>query len=85
MFLEKLWLGISTGYYLNKSSQDEFSSQKIDEKTMRVRPRFSWEIHRYITLDGAYEYVYVDDNADNTNTDRNTVYLQVKFAYPVIE
>jgi hypothetical protein len=84
-FLEKLWLGISAGYYLNKSSQEEFASEEIDEKTMRVRPRFSWEIHRYVTLDGAYEYVYVDDNADNTNTDRNTVYLQVKFSYPVID
>ena len=84
-FLEKLWLGVSAGYYLNKSSQEEFSEEEIDEKTMRVRPRFSWEIHRYVTLDGAYEYVYVDDSADDTDTDRNTVYLQVKFAFPVIE
>ena len=84
-FLEKLWLGISAGYYLNKSSQEEFAQQKIDERTMRVRPRFNWEIHRYVSLEGAYQYVYVDDDVDNTDTDRNMVYLQVKFSYPVIE
>ncbi|MGD8344273.1 MAG: outer membrane beta-barrel protein, partial [Desulfobacterales bacterium] len=84
-FLEKLWLGISGGYYLNKSSQDEFAQDEIDERTVRVRPRFNWEIHRYVSLEGAYEYIYVDDNADDTDTDRHNVYLQVTFAYPVIE
>ena len=83
--LEKLWLGVSAGYYLNKSSQDEFAQDEIDERTMRVRPRFNWEIHRYVFLEGAYEYVHVDDNADNTDSDRHKVYVQVKFAYPVIE
>ena len=84
-FLEKLWLGVSAGYYLNESSADEFAAEKIDEETLRVRPYFNWGIHRYVSLEGAYEYVYVDDNTDNTDTDRNQVYLQVKFAYPVIE
>jgi hypothetical protein len=83
--LEKLWPGISAGYYLNKSSHDEFASDKIDEQTVRVRPRLSWEINRYVSLEGAYEYVHVKDNEDNTDTDRNTVYLQVTFAYPVID
>jgi hypothetical protein len=83
--LEKLWPGISAGYYLNKSSRDEFASDKIDEQTVRVRPRLSWEISRYVSLEGAYEYVYVKDNEDNADTDRNSVYLQVTFAYPVID
>ena len=52
---------------------------------MRVRPHFDWEIHRYVSLEGAYEYIYLDDNADDTDTDRHNVYLQVTFAYPVIE
>ena len=84
-FLEKLWLGVSTGYYLNKSSEEEFAEDEIDEKTVRVRPYFNWGIHRYVSLEGAYEYVYADDNADNTDTDRNQVYLQVKFSYPLID
>jgi hypothetical protein len=84
-FLEKLWLGISAGYYLNKSSEEEFAQNEIDEKTVRVRPGFDWEIHRFVSLDGAYEYVYTDDNADNTDTDRHKVYVQVKFSYPVID
>ena len=84
-FLEKLWLGITAGYYLNKSSQEEFAEEEIDEKTARVRPRFNWDIHRYVSLEGAYEYVYVDDAAEDTDTDRNTVYLQVKFSYPIID
>jgi len=84
-FLEKLWLGFSAGYYLNKSSKDEFAEEEIDEKTVRVQPRFSWEVHRYVALEGAYQYVYVDDNTDNTDTDRNQVYLQVKFSYPLID
>jgi hypothetical protein len=84
-FLEKLWLGISAGYYLNKSSQDEFAQEKIDERTVRVQPRFNWEIHRYVSLDGAYQYVYVDDSVDDTDTDQHKAYLQVKFAYPVID
>jgi hypothetical protein len=84
-FLEKLWPGVSAGYYLNKSSRDEFSSDKIDEQMVRVRPRILWEIHRYVSLEGAYEFVYVKDDADNTDTDRNKVYLQLTFAYPVID
>ena len=83
--LEKLWPGISAGYYLNKSSRDEFASDKIDEQTVRVRPRLSWEINRYVSLEGAYEFVYLKDNVDDTDTDRNTVYLQVTLAYPVID
>lgn len=83
--LEKLWPGVSAGYYLNKSSRDEFASDRIDEQTVRVRPRFLWQLHRYVSLEGAYEFVYVKDDADDTDTDRNKVYLQVTFAYPVIE
>ena len=84
-FLEKLWAGLSTGYYLNKSDQDEFSSEEIDEQTFRIRPRLLWELHRYVTLEGAYSYTYINDDADNTDSQRNLVYLQIKFEYPVIE
>ena len=70
---------------MNESSSKEFAAFQVDERTVRVRPRFSWEIHRYVNIEGAYEYVYVKDNTDNTDTDRNKVYLQVKFAYPVVE
>ena len=84
-FLEKLSAGLSTGYYLNKSDADEFASDEIDEQTVRARPRLAWELHRYVTLESAYEYVYVNDDTDNTDSQRNRVYLQIKFAYPVIE
>jgi hypothetical protein len=83
--LEKLWLGFSAGYYFNDSSNEEFSSTRVDEETVIARPRFSWEIHRYVNLEGAYQYAHVKNNVDNSNRDRNKVYLQVKFAYPVID
>lgn len=84
-FLEKLWAGLSAGYYINESDQDEFSSDKIDERLVRIRPRLFWELHQYVTFETAYAYTYVDDQAADTDTTRNLVYVQFKFAYPVIE
>lgn len=83
--LEKLWAGLSAGYYLNKSDADEFSSQEIDEATIRIRPNIFWEITQYLTLKTSYKYTYVDDDDDDKTRTRNLVFVELTFAYPVIE
>ena len=84
-FLEKMRFGLTTGYYRNKADEGDFSSSDIDEETFRIRPSIRWEFYDRYTLEGAYTYTYVDDNAIDRNTTQNRIYLQLAYGLPLFE
>jgi len=84
-FAERSVIGISTGYYKNKADSDEFSFRETDEDTFFVQPRIRWEFFDHYTLEAGYNFSYVDDRAENNDTRRNLVYLQIAYGLPLFE
>lgn len=83
--LEKLRFGLFGGVYLNKSNADEFSSTEIDELVYNLRPTLRWEFYDNFTLEGAYQYIFVDNKANNNDAQRQVVFLQLAYGYPLFE
>jgi len=84
-FAERSVIGITTGYYKNKADSDEFSFRETDEDTFFIRPRIRWEFLDHYTLEAGYNFSYVDDRAENNDTRRSLVYLQVAYGLPLFE
>lgn len=84
-FAERLVIGIAAGYYKNESDSDEFSFREIDEDTFFIRPKIRWEFLDHYTLEAGYNFSYVDDRAEDNDTRRNLVYLQIAYGVPLFE
>jgi hypothetical protein len=85
LLAEKLRLGLFLGAFLNRSDDNEFSNEKIDETAFTVNPSLRWELYRDVTLEAGYVYTYVDDREDNTAASRNLGYLQIAYGLPLLE
>ena len=83
--LEKLRLGLSGGYYRNRSDSGDFSAQDIDEDTYRIWPTISWEFYKNFSLEGGYYFTYLDDNEHDTTTKRHRVFLQLAYGLPLLD
>lgn len=84
-FAEKLSGSLQGGYYLNKSDRGELAIDEIDERTVRITPRISYEFSRYFSLEGAYAYAHIKDKADCTSRERNQVFVRLVFEYPLFQ
>jgi hypothetical protein len=85
LLTEKLRLGLFTGVFRNKSDENEFSGEKIDEYSFTVNPSLRWEIYRDVTLEAGYSFTYVDYRDDDTNASRNLGYIQIAYGLPLLE
>jgi hypothetical protein len=85
LLTEKLRLGIFTGVFRNKSGENEFSGQKIDEVSFTVTPSLRWEFYRDVTLEVGYNFTYVDYRADDNAASRNLGYIQIAYGLPLLE
>jgi hypothetical protein len=85
LLTEKLRLGLFTGVFRNKSDENEFSTQKIDEYSFTVNPSLRWEIYRDVTLEAGYSFIYVDYRDDDTAASRNLAYFQIAYGLPLLE
>jgi hypothetical protein len=83
--LEKMRLGLTTGYYRNKADEGDFSSQEIDEDTYRIRPSIRWEFYDNFTMEGAYTYTYLDNKVADRTTSQNRIILQVAYGLPLFD
>ena len=84
-FAERSAIGITAGYYKNKADSDEFSFRETDEDTFFIRPRIRWEFLDHYTLEAGYNFSYVDDRAEDNDTRRSLVYLQLAYGLPLFE
>jgi hypothetical protein len=85
LLTEKLRLGLFTGAFQNKSGENEFSGQKIDEVSFTANPSLRWEIYRDVTLEAGYSFTYVDYREDNNAGSRNLAYIQLAYGLPLLE
>jgi hypothetical protein len=85
LLTEKLRLGLFTGGFLNRSDENEFSNQKIDEAAFTVNPSLRWEIYRDVTLEAGYIFTYVDNREDDTAASQNLAYFQIAYGLPLLE
>ena len=74
----------SAGYYLNRADAGQFSTQSIDERTVRVRPGVRYDATRNFFLEAAYQYTWLRNSADTTAS-QSVVYLMATLRYPLYE
>ena len=85
LLLEKLRLGVTSSAFRNKSENEEFTGNEINEYTYNVRPSLRWEFYRDLTLEAGYGFTYVDDRTDEGNAVRHLGYLQLAYGLPLFE
>ena len=83
--LEKLTIGLSGGYYLNKAEADEFAADEVEKHTISVRPLVRWEFLDHFNLEASYRYSRVKDEIADSTAERHMVYLQVGFGFDLLE
>jgi hypothetical protein len=75
----------SAGYYTNKSDAGQFSTQVIDQRTIRVNPGVRYEFSKNIALESSYDYTAVDYLDSNTSANRNLLSIRLYLQYPIWE
>jgi predicted porin len=75
----------SAGYYTNKSDAGQFSTQVIDERTIRVSPGVRYEFSKNIYLESSYDYTAVDYLESNTSANRNLLSIRLYIQHPIWE
>lgn len=85
LLTEKLRLGIFAGGFRNRSDENEFSGQKIDEVSFTVNPSLRWEVYRDVTLEAGYSFTCVDYRDDETAASQNLAYIQIAYGLPLLE
>lgn len=85
LLLEKLRLGVYAAAFRNKSDDDEFSSDEIDEYTYNFIPSLRWEFYRDFTFEAGYRFTYLNDRTEDGNAVRNSAYVQLAYGLPLFE
>ncbi len=85
LLLEKLRLGVVATAFRNKSDDDEFSSDEIDEYAYNLIPSLRWEFYRDFTFEAGYRFTYLNDRTEDGNAVRNSAYVQLAYGLPLFE
>ena len=75
----------SSGYFLNKSDQGQYSNQPIDEKTLYVTPGIRYEITRDMAVDATYTYNRIDYQITGNSADQSLAMVRFSLQYPLFE
>ena len=85
-FAERGRTGLSTGYYINKANSGELALRPLDEHTFNIRPWLRFDIiFDKLYLEASYTYSMVNDKIQDTDRDRNLVWLQLGLEWPILE
>lgn len=79
----KLWAHFSAGYYLNDSKDMEGSLSQIDSETWRLSPSLRYEYSRDLRFEASYSFARINDRIDNTEAERNLVFLRIIYKHPL--
>lgn len=83
-FTYKLWGHFAAGYYLNTSKGRELSVREIDEETWYINPYLRYEYSRDLRFEASYSFGKINYLLDNTNAERNLVFLRVVYFHPLM-
>jgi hypothetical protein len=77
---------LSSGYFLNKSSAEQYSVESIDEQTFYITPGIRYNFTRDMAMDISYTYTRTTyEEGGDTDADRNLVMLRFSLQYPLFE
>ncbi|MBV5305348.1 MAG: outer membrane beta-barrel protein [Desulfobulbaceae bacterium] len=83
---EKTRVDVMAEYYINTSVQDEVRpGSNVDEKTLRFNPRLGYQFNQDFSLEVAYMFEQVDDQANDSVSERNVVWCRLVYQYPLFE
>ena len=83
-FTEKLSGNLFLGYYYNKSNQNQFSLQPIDERTLDLNCVSRYEFTRDLALEASYHYVNVSYREFGTDADQSIAMLRFIWRHPLL-
>jgi hypothetical protein len=85
-FAERGRTGLNTGYFVNKSDAAEVALLPLDEHSFNLRPWLRFDIiYDKLYLEASYTYSYVKDKNIDRSRDRNLIWLQLGFDWPILE
>ncbi len=84
-FTYELYGTLSGGYYINKSSAGEFSTQKTDENTMRIGPGVRYEFDKDKAIEASYIYNRTQYKVRNTEAQRNIFFVRFRMQHHLFE
>jgi hypothetical protein len=82
-FSYKLRGGLTTVYSQNKQEKNEAFSSPLDQNTLRVQPRLSYNFTNDIWAEASYIYTRIRDKANDQITAQNLYYLILNWQYPI--
>jgi hypothetical protein len=83
---EKTRVDVMAEYYINTSVQDEVRlGSNVDENTLRFNPRLGYQFNQDFSLEAAYMFEQVDDQANDSVSERNVVWCRLVYQYPLFE
>jgi hypothetical protein len=85
LLAEKLRLGAYAGVFRNKSDENEFSGEKVEEYSYSASPSLRWEFYRDVTLEAGYSFTYLDNQEDDESSVRHLGYIQIAYGLPLFE
>ena len=76
-FTYELSGAVNFGYYWNKSNQDQFSVQTIDEKTLELNCMLHYDFNKDLALEANYHHLDVDYGQLGTRASQNSYMLRL--------
>jgi hypothetical protein len=73
----------TTEYTMYKQDEKAFVSQGIDEKSVRIQPRFTYNYSNDLRFEASYRLAYTRDKQDDQTTAQNLYSLNVTWQYPI--
>ena len=71
-------------YYKNKAYQGQESPEDIDERTFRSLLGLHYSYNEDLTFEAAYQYTFVRDQDDDTTANRNRIYGEIRWQWPLL-
>lgn len=76
---------LSGGYYLNKSRPGEFSTQEIDENTMRISPGIRYEFDNDKAIEASYTYSKTIYQVSGNESRQNAFFVRFKLQHDLLD
>jgi len=78
-------VALNTGYFTNKSDQNNFMANIVDTRSYYISPRIRYDVSKDIYAEASYNYNNYHDNAVDTEAQRHLFTLRLFIQHPFLE
>lgn len=82
-FSEELKCSVEGSYYFNNAKADQFSSNAINEKTLRGAFHVRYNFNRLMYIENGWSYSRITDSIANTTADRNLAFIAFTYNFEI--